>query len=81
MKAESEIINQTVIEQKETDAASEPLPETEEAESQTASAEDSQAEARQQENEVSEVEIPNVGKILVVSDSDGYNEEVTALCN
>lgn len=31
---------------------------------------------RQPENEVSEVEIPNVGKILVRSDADGYNEEV-----
>ncbi|XP_056301947.1 ubiquitin carboxyl-terminal hydrolase 28 [Danio aesculapii] len=30
----------------------------------------------QPENEVSEVEIPNVGKILVRSDTDGYNEEM-----
>ncbi|XP_001920096.2 ubiquitin carboxyl-terminal hydrolase 28 isoform X1 [Danio rerio] len=30
----------------------------------------------QPENEVSEVEIPNVGKILVRSDVDGYNEEM-----
>uniref|UniRef100_A0A672M892 ubiquitinyl hydrolase 1 n=1 Tax=Sinocyclocheilus grahami TaxID=75366 RepID=A0A672M892_SINGR len=30
----------------------------------------------QPENEVSEVEIPNVGKILVRSDADGYNEEM-----
>ncbi|KAK3524328.1 hypothetical protein QTP70_028059, partial [Hemibagrus guttatus] len=29
-----------------------------------------------QKNEVSEVEIPNVGKILVLSDADGYNEEM-----
>uniref|UniRef100_A0A8C9WKR2 ubiquitinyl hydrolase 1 n=1 Tax=Scleropages formosus TaxID=113540 RepID=A0A8C9WKR2_SCLFO len=30
---------------------------------------------RPTENQVSEVEIPNVGKILVRSDADGYNEE------
>ncbi|XP_051537740.1 ubiquitin carboxyl-terminal hydrolase 28-like isoform X1 [Myxocyprinus asiaticus] len=34
------------------------------------------ARRRQPENEVSEVEIPNVGKILVRSDADGYNEEM-----
>ncbi|XP_060792115.1 ubiquitin carboxyl-terminal hydrolase 28 [Neoarius graeffei] len=76
VKEESEIINQTVNEQTETEAASDPQAETEEAEAQAASAEDSQAEARQPENEVSEVEIPNVGKILVLSDADGYNEEM-----
>lgn len=31
---------------------------------------------RQTENEVSEVEIPNVGRIMVRADADGYNEEV-----
>ncbi|XP_036379518.1 ubiquitin carboxyl-terminal hydrolase 28 isoform X2 [Megalops cyprinoides] len=31
---------------------------------------------RQPESQVSEVEIPNVGKILVRSDADGYNEEM-----
>lgn len=31
---------------------------------------------RQPENEVSEVEIPNVGRIMVRADADGYNEEV-----
>ncbi|XP_057676425.1 ubiquitin carboxyl-terminal hydrolase 28 isoform X2 [Corythoichthys intestinalis] len=31
---------------------------------------------RQAENEVSEVEIPNVGKIMVRADADGYNEEM-----
>lgn len=31
---------------------------------------------RQTENEVSEVEIPNVGRIIVRADVDGYNEEV-----
>lgn len=34
------------------------------------------ARRQQPENEVSEVEIPNVGKILVRADADGYNEEV-----
>ena len=32
---------------------------------------------RQPENEVSEVEIPNVGRIMVRADADGYNEEVS----
>jgi hypothetical protein len=31
---------------------------------------------QQPENVVSEVEIPNVGRILVRADTDGYNEEV-----
>ncbi|XP_034538791.1 ubiquitin carboxyl-terminal hydrolase 28 isoform X3 [Notolabrus celidotus] len=31
---------------------------------------------RQTENEVSEVEIPNVGRIMVRADADGYNEEM-----
>lgn len=34
------------------------------------------ARQRQIENEVSEVEIPNVGRIMVRADADGYNEEV-----
>lgn len=34
------------------------------------------ARQRQPENEVSEVEIPNVGRIMVRADADGYNEEV-----
>lgn len=32
---------------------------------------------RQTENEVSEVDIPNVGRITVRADADGYNEEVS----
>lgn len=32
---------------------------------------------QQTENEVSEVEIPNVGRIMVRADADGYNEEVS----
>lgn len=35
------------------------------------------ARRRQTENEVSEVEIPNVGRITVRADADGYNEEVS----
>ncbi|KAM9780737.1 ubiquitin carboxyl-terminal hydrolase 28 isoform X3 [Syngnathus typhle] len=31
---------------------------------------------RQAQNEVSEVEIPNVGRIMVRADADGYNEEM-----
>uniref|UniRef100_A0A8C6UGZ3 Ubiquitin carboxyl-terminal hydrolase n=1 Tax=Neogobius melanostomus TaxID=47308 RepID=A0A8C6UGZ3_9GOBI len=34
------------------------------------------AERPQPENEVSEVEIPNVGRIMVRADADGYNEEM-----
>ncbi|XP_061658298.1 ubiquitin carboxyl-terminal hydrolase 28 isoform X4 [Syngnathoides biaculeatus] len=34
------------------------------------------ARRRQPENEVSEVEIPNVGRIMVRADADGYNEEM-----
>uniref|UniRef100_A0A7N6B7T5 Ubiquitin carboxyl-terminal hydrolase n=1 Tax=Anabas testudineus TaxID=64144 RepID=A0A7N6B7T5_ANATE len=36
----------------------------------------SPARQRQTENEVSEVEIPNVGRIMVRADADGYNEEM-----
>jgi len=36
------------------------------------------ARQRQTENEVSEVEIPNVGRIMVRADADGYNEEVSS---
>uniref|UniRef100_A0A669D828 ubiquitinyl hydrolase 1 n=1 Tax=Oreochromis niloticus TaxID=8128 RepID=A0A669D828_ORENI len=35
-----------------------------------------EARPRQTENEVSEVEIPNVGRIMVRADADGYNEEM-----
>uniref|UniRef100_A0A7N6F7W3 Ubiquitin carboxyl-terminal hydrolase n=1 Tax=Anabas testudineus TaxID=64144 RepID=A0A7N6F7W3_ANATE len=37
---------------------------------------ESPARQRQTENEVSEVEIPNVGRIMVRADADGYNEEM-----
>lgn len=36
---------------------------------------------RQTENKVSEVEIPNVGRIMVRADADGYNEEVRTCQN
>ncbi|KAM4547480.1 ubiquitin carboxyl-terminal hydrolase 28 [Fundulus diaphanus] len=38
--------------------------------------EEAPARQRQPENEVSEVEIPNVGRITVRADADGYNEEM-----
>lgn len=78
VEAEKDIMDETVSEQTQTEVASDPQPESEEAEAQAASAEGGQAEATPPENEVSEVEIPNVGKILVLSDADGYNEEVIA---
>lgn len=36
-----------------------------------------QVRQRHTENEVSEVDIPNVGRITVRADADGYNEEVS----
>lgn len=36
-----------------------------------------QVRQRPTENEVSEVDIPNVGRITVRADADGYNEEVS----
>lgn len=37
-----------------------------------------QVRQRRPENEVSEVDIPNVGRITVRADADGYNEEVSS---
>ncbi|KAM9788246.1 ubiquitin carboxyl-terminal hydrolase 28 [Neosynchiropus ocellatus] len=56
-------------------------PTTSEAPEQEADQEEPQqrevpARQRQTENEVSEVEIPNVGRIMVRADADGYNEEM-----
>ncbi|XP_062867188.1 ubiquitin carboxyl-terminal hydrolase 28 [Trichomycterus rosablanca] len=77
VEAVTEVDNQIVSEQTESEEASNSqAEESEEGEAQTSSAEPSQAEARQPESEVSEVEIPNVGKILVLSDADGFNEEM-----
>ena len=86
MEAKTEMASQPESEQTAPEAASIPQAETEESEEAiagAASAEDGPTEARhrQPENEVAEVEIPNVGKILVVSEADGYNEEVQALMN
>uniref|UniRef100_A0A3B4A0L9 Ubiquitin carboxyl-terminal hydrolase n=1 Tax=Periophthalmus magnuspinnatus TaxID=409849 RepID=A0A3B4A0L9_9GOBI len=39
-------------------------------------AEELHQKSQQLENEVSEVEIPNVGRIMVRADADGYNEEM-----
>uniref|UniRef100_A0A673K7M3 ubiquitinyl hydrolase 1 n=1 Tax=Sinocyclocheilus rhinocerous TaxID=307959 RepID=A0A673K7M3_9TELE len=48
-----------------------------EAEPEASSTENQATATRSQpENDVSEIEIPNVGKILVRSDADGYNEEM-----
>ncbi|XP_063799259.1 ubiquitin carboxyl-terminal hydrolase 28 isoform X2 [Pseudophryne corroboree] len=62
-------------------ALSEPTnPETEEACQPEPSCTDEAGEKEQQPiSQLSEVEIPSVGKILVRSDADGYNEE-TMLC-
>ncbi|XP_033833632.1 ubiquitin carboxyl-terminal hydrolase 28 isoform X1 [Periophthalmus magnuspinnatus] len=45
-------------------------------ESQETHHQEAAAERQQLENEVSEVEIPNVGRIMVRADADGYNEEM-----
>ncbi|XP_066501252.1 ubiquitin carboxyl-terminal hydrolase 28 [Hoplias malabaricus] len=81
VEAESEMADQMVSEQTGPEAVSDLQAEpegSEEIEAEAASAEGSTPETRQMqpENEVSEVEIPNVGKILVLSDADGYNEEM-----
>ncbi|KAJ0004087.1 hypothetical protein NQD34_010301 [Periophthalmus magnuspinnatus] len=52
---------------------------TEGQDTDTQAQEDAAAERQQLENEVSEVEIPNVGRIMVRADADGYNEEVHAM--
>lgn len=51
--------------------------EDEEGQQQEEEVEEVPARQRQAENEVSEVEIPNVGRIMVRADADGYNEEVS----
>lgn len=47
-----------------------------EGEHQQTKQQDVPAERQQPENEISEVDIPNVGRIMVRADADGYNEEV-----
>uniref|UniRef100_A0A671W7S9 ubiquitinyl hydrolase 1 n=1 Tax=Sparus aurata TaxID=8175 RepID=A0A671W7S9_SPAAU len=63
-------------------ASSEPQPEPEaekdkeDEEQQQLQQQEVPVRQRQTENEVSEVEIPNVGRIMVRADADGYNEEM-----
>lgn len=68
-RSEVEVEEQVISDEAEPDSQTEP---------EASSTEENPATAtrRQPENEVSEVEIPNVGRILVRSDADGYNEEV-----
>lgn len=47
-----------------------------EGEHQQTKQQDVPAERQQPENEISEVDIPNVGRIMVRADADGYNEEM-----
>lgn len=56
--------------------ASGEAPEHEEEQRDEEQQQEAPARRRQPENEVSEVEIPNVGRIMVRADADGYNEEV-----
>ncbi|KAK5887245.1 hypothetical protein CesoFtcFv8_015866 [Champsocephalus esox] len=51
-------------------------PEDEEKEEEQEEQEEQQQEVPVRENVVSEVEIPNVGRIMVRADADGYNEEM-----
>lgn len=85
--ADSTEASDVVVEEESTEvtAASEPAPvaavdqETSDsaAENQPPHSEHQETErAREPENEVSEVEIPNVGRIMVRADADGYNEEM-----
>ncbi|XP_036444461.1 ubiquitin carboxyl-terminal hydrolase 28 [Colossoma macropomum] len=81
VEAETEMAGQPDNEQTGPEAVSSPQAEpegSEETEAEAASAEGGPTETRhsQPENEVSEVEIPNVGKIVVLSEADGYNEEL-----
>ncbi|XP_039549635.1 ubiquitin carboxyl-terminal hydrolase 28 isoform X2 [Pimephales promelas] len=68
-RSEVEVEEQVVSDEAEPDSQTEP---------EASSTEENPATATrgQPENEVSEVEIPNVGRILVRSDADGYNEEM-----
>lgn len=53
------------------------VPEHREASGETQEAElEREVQQRPAENEISEVEIPNVGRITVRADADGYNEEM-----
>uniref|UniRef100_A0AAR2LQX8 USP domain-containing protein n=1 Tax=Pygocentrus nattereri TaxID=42514 RepID=A0AAR2LQX8_PYGNA len=78
---ETEMAGQPDSEQTGPEAVSDPQAEpegSEETEAEAASAEGGPTETIHSRpvNEVSEVEIPNVGKIVVLSEADGYNEEL-----
>ncbi|XP_063752011.1 ubiquitin carboxyl-terminal hydrolase 28 isoform X2 [Eleginops maclovinus] len=70
--------SQTAARDSHTAGGSEASRETPEEEEQQEDEEQQEAPVRQRqtENEVSEVEIPNVGRIMVRADADGYNEEM-----
>ncbi|XP_051960175.1 ubiquitin carboxyl-terminal hydrolase 28-like isoform X2 [Xyrauchen texanus] len=70
-EAEEQVISDEGGPESETDTDTQPQPEASSTEENLAA-----ATRRQPENEISEVEIPNVGKILVRTDADGYNEEM-----
>lgn len=61
--------------------ASREAPEQEAKEEDEEQQREAPARQRQAENEVSEVDIPNVGRIMVRADADGYNEEVSTCHN
>lgn len=72
-ETETEVEEQVISAEGEAEAEADAQTEQEALSTEENTAEDTNT---QPENEVSEVEIPNVGKILVRSDADGYNEEV-----
>ncbi|KAM6911946.1 ubiquitin carboxyl-terminal hydrolase 28 isoform 2-T2 [Lycodopsis pacificus] len=60
----------------EDEAAQQQQQQEEEGEEEEAQEVPARQRQRQTEDEVSEVEIPNVGRIMVRADADGYNEEM-----
>lgn len=72
-ETETEVEEQVISAEGGADAEADAQTEQEALSTEENTAEDTNT---QPENEVSEVEIPNVGKILVRSDADGYNEEM-----
>lgn len=72
-ETETEVEEQVISAEGEAEAEADAQTEQEALSTEENTAEDTNT---QPENEVSEVEIPNVGKILVRSDADGYNEEM-----
>ncbi|XP_016897136.1 ubiquitin carboxyl-terminal hydrolase 28 isoform X4 [Cynoglossus semilaevis] len=72
VKASTGLCSETEVEPEDPRQAPEPEAEQQDEERQ----QDVPTRQRQPENEVSEVEIPNVGRIMVRADADGYNEEM-----